>query len=130
MERKIKNRMAKKPEKLVMWHKTNCAKSCEVMKALKEEHVLPETFLYLVTPPSADDIKAVLQKLGMKAEELVRKKEPVYKENYAGKTLSESQWIKAMVKHPVLIERPILIKGDKAIIGRPTERIYEFINSK
>jgi arsenate reductase len=122
--------MAKKTEKLVMWHKTNCAKSCEVMKALKEEHVLPETFLYLVTPPSADDIKSVLQKLGMKAEELVRKKEPVYKENYAGKKMTEAQWIKALVKHPVLIERPILIKGDKAIIGRPTERIYEFINSK
>lgn len=113
-----------------MWHKTNCAKSLEVLKALKDEKVQPELFLYLLTPPSADDIKTVLQKLGMKAEELVRKKEPVYKENYAGKKMTEAQWIKALVKHPVLIERPILIKGDKAIIGRPTERIYEFINSK
>lgn|SRR5574337_223382 len=112
---------------LKIWHKSNCSKSCEVMKALKDEGVKPEIFEYLVTPPTEEELRAVLKKLGIPAEELIRKKEPVYKEKFEGKKMTEEKWIKAMVKYPILIERPILIKGNKAIIGRPTERIYEFI---
>jgi len=119
-----------KQQDLKMWHKENCAKSCEVMTALKKEGLKPETFLYLETPPTEEELKDVLKKLGMKAEALVRKKEPIYKEKYEGKKMSEAQWIKAMTRHPILIERPILIQGDKAIIVRPTERIYEFIKKE
>ena len=113
--------------KLTVWHKSNCSKSCEVMSALKKEGVKPDVFEYLVTPPTEEELKAVLKKLGIPEEALVRKKEKIYKEKFEGKKMTDEKWIKAMVKHPVLIERPILIKGNKAIIGRPTEKIFEFI---
>ncbi len=97
------------------------------MSLLKEHKVKPEIFLYAETPPTEEAIKEVLKKLGIKAEELIRKKEKIYKEKFAGKKMSEEKWIKAMVKFPILIERPIVIKGNKAVIGRPTERILEII---
>ena len=116
-----------KKEKITIWHKTTCSKSCEVMNVLKEKKIVPEVFLYVETPPSAEEIVAVLKKLGIKAEELIRKKEKIYKEKFEGKKMTEEKWIKAMVKYPILIERPIVIKGNKAVIGRPTEKILELI---
>ncbi|MDQ3108773.1 MAG: arsenate reductase (glutaredoxin) [Bacteroidota bacterium] len=97
------------------------------MSLLKSRKVVPDIFLYTETPPTEEEIKAVLKKLGIKAEELIRKKEKIYKEKFEGKKMTEEKWIKAMVKFPVLIERPIVIKGNKAVIGRPTERILEII---
>ena len=114
-------------ERIEVWHKTTCSKSCEVMSLLKEHKVTPDIFLYAVTPPTEEAIKEVLKKLGIKAEELIRKKEKIYKEKFEGKKMSEEKWIKAMVKFPILIERPIVIKGNKAVIGRPTERVLEII---
>ena len=72
-------------------------------------------------------MKDIITKLGISAEQLVRKSESIYKENYKGKTLSESQWIKAMLEHPKLIERPIVIEGNKAIIGRPPELVLDIL---
>ena len=94
---------------------------------MKEHKVKPDIFLYTETPPTAEEIKDILKKLGIKAEELIRKKESIYKEKFAGKKMTEEKWIKAMVKYPILIERPIVIKGNKAVIGRPTEKILEII---
>jgi arsenate reductase (glutaredoxin) len=116
-----------KKEQITIWHKSNCAKSCEVMTVLKKEGVKPTIFEYLVTPPTEEQVKEILSLLGIPAAELIRKKEPIYKEQFADKKMTEAKWIKAMVKYPILIERPILIKNGKALIGRPTERIYEII---
>ncbi|HEU4718151.1 MAG TPA: arsenate reductase (glutaredoxin) [Bacteroidia bacterium] len=115
--------------KITIWHKNTCAKSCEVMKVLKDEGVKPSVFEYLVTPPTEEQLRDILKKLGIPAEELIRKKEPIYKEKFAGKKMTEEKWIKAMVKYPILIERPIIIKGNKAIIGRPTEKVIPFVES-
>jgi arsenate reductase len=134
----MQNKMAKKKnvrlsssassaEHIEVWHKPTCSKSCEVMSLLKKEKVKPDVFLYLETPPGEEEIKSVLKKLGIKAEELIRKKESIYKEKFEGKKMTEEKWIKAMVKYPILIERPIVIKGNKAVIGRPTEKILEII---
>lgn len=65
--------------------------------------------------------------LGIKPEQLVRKKEPLYKENYEGKKITGTQWLKILHENPILIERPILVSGDRAIIGRPVETIVEFL---
>ena len=65
--------------------------------------------------------------LGMKAEQLVRKKEPLYKEKYEGKKISNSEWIKILNENPILIERPIVVKDGKAIIGRPIETILDLL---
>ena len=71
--------------------------------------------------------RAIVQKLVIPPEQLVRKGEDVFKEKYAGKTLTDAQWIEAMVKHPILIERPIVVRGDKAIIGRPPENANQLL---
>ena len=113
--------------RIEVWHKTTCSKSCEVMNLLKKKKIRPDVFLYSEAAPSEEEIKSVLKKLGIKAEELIRKKEKIYKEKFEGKKMTEEKWIKAMAKYPILIERPIVIKGNKAVIGRPTEKILEIL---
>ena len=82
---------------------------------------------YLVETPSEKEIKEILKMLGMKAEQLVRKKESLYKEKYEGKKISNAEWIKILSKNPILIDRPIVVKDGKAIIGRPPERILDIL---
>jgi arsenate reductase len=86
-----------------------------------------EVVEYLKTPPTAAELKAILQKLNMKPEELLRKVEKLYKESYVGKQLSDEEWIQVMVENPILIERPIVVKGNKAVVGRPTEKVMELL---
>ena len=116
---------------LKIYFKPNCATCQTAMKFVKEntkEKI--ETVEYLVEVPTQKDIKDILRMLGIKAEQLVRKKEPVYKELFEGKKISNNEWIKIFVKHPILIERPIVVLGDKAIIGRPPETIVEFLKKE
>lgn len=83
--------------------------------------------LYLDTPLTVQDLKSVLKKLGISAFDLVRKDESLYKEKFKGKLFSEDEWVKVMVENPKLIQRPIAIMDDKAVIGRPPERVLELI---
>jgi arsenate reductase len=110
-----------------IYHNPRCAKSRETLAILEQKKVKPEIILYLEQPPSKKELKAILEKLGMKASELIRKGEAIYKEQYKSKTLTEAQWIQAMIDHPKLIERPIVIKGQKAVLGRPPENVLEII---
>ncbi len=80
---------------------------------------------YLETPLKAEEIVELLKKLNVKAEDLIRKTEPIYKEEFKGKKLSEEEWIAAMVKYPKLIQRPVVVKGEKAVIARPIDVIDE-----
>jgi arsenate reductase len=83
---------------------------------------------YLKNPPSAGDLDAVLRMLGMEPRELMRSKEKEYREfGLKDKSLSRDQLIAAMVEHPRLIERPVAISGDRAVLGRPTERVLELL---
>ncbi len=114
-----------------MYFKPNCATCQTALKLAKgttKEKI--ETVEYLVETPSEKEIKEILKMLGIKAEQLVRKKEPLYKETYEGKKITNSQWIKILHNNPILIERPILVDGERAIIGRPVERIVEFLKKK
>lgn len=110
-----------------IYHNPRCSKSRCSLDILNENNIDYEVVKYLEASPDAEEIKDLLKKLGIKAEELVRKGEPDFKNNYQGKTLSEEEWIEAMVKFPKLIERPIFVNGDKAVIGRPPERILEIL---
>jgi len=113
---------------LKVYFKPNCATCQTALKLIKvntEEEL--DLIEYLVETPSEKEIKEILKMLGMKAEQLVRKKEHLYKDKYEGKKISESEWIKIMVKNPILIERPIVVKDGKAIIGRPIERILDIL---
>lgn len=112
---------------LIIFHNPRCRKSRDTLAILNDKRLEVEVIEYLKTPPTEVELRAVVKKLGIKPEELVRKGEAVYKENYKGKQLTDSDWIKAMVEHPILIERPIVIKGDKAVIGRPPENVLMLV---
>lgn len=110
-----------------IYHNPRCRKSRETLELLQEKGVEPEIVLYLQTPPDKEELKAILAKLGIKPEQLIRKGEPDYKEKFKGKTLTDEQWIEAMLTYPKLIERPIVISGDKAVIGRPPVNVLDLI---
>lgn len=112
---------------IFIFHNPRCGKSRAALALLTENGVQAEVIEYLKTPPTKAQLKAVLKKLGMKAEELIRKGEDIYKQQYAGKSLNDDQWLDAMIAHPILIERPIFVKGDKAVVGRPPERVLELL---
>ena len=112
---------------IVIYHNARCSKSrsaCEIVASRGIEATIVE---YLKTPPGREELRALLQKLGMKPAEIVRRGEDVFKELYAGKTLDDEQWLDALVAHPILIERPIVVRGDKAVIGRPPEKVLDLL---
>jgi len=114
--------------KVTIWHNAKCSKSREAMSILEESNNEAEVVKYLQTTPNAEEIKTILGMLGLKARELMRTKEDIYKELSLADENDEAKLIEAMAQNPKLIERPILIKNGKAIIGRPTSIIADFIN--
>jgi arsenate reductase len=117
----------RKMEKIFIYHNHRCTKSRSALELIKKKSKNFEIIEYLKTPPSEKELKRILKKLGMKAEGLVRKKEPLFKERFAGKKLTEEEWIRSMVQNPVLIERPIVVKGNHAVIGRPPENVRSLL---
>ena len=113
-----------------IWHNPRCSKSREALALLEEEGVEKEVVKYLESNPDKQSIKSILKMLGFSsARELMRTKEAIYKELQLKDENDEEKLIEAMVQHPKLIERPIIIKGDKAIIARPPSRVKEFLNA-
>lgn len=110
-----------------IYHNPRCGKSREAKTVLEEKGVDFETIEYLKTPLTKVTLKELIDKIGIKPEELVRKQEAVFKEKYKGTDLNDSQWIEAMVENPKLIERPIVVNGDKAVVARPAEKVDEVL---
>jgi arsenate reductase (glutaredoxin) len=113
---------------LTIWHNPKCSKSRDTLALLRARGVEPKIVEYLKTPPGAGELAAVAAKLGMRPAELVRKSEDVYKAKYAGRALSDEEWIAALVADPVLIERPIVVAGPRAAIGRPPENVLALLS--
>lgn len=114
-------------EKIILYHNNRCSKSRGALEILREQGLEPEIRYYLTDPLSAAALQSLLKKLGIKAEELVRKSEDLYKQEYRDRKLTNAEWIKILAANPVLIERPIVEKGDKAIIARPPEKALEIL---
>ena len=113
---------------LTLYHNPRCSKSRGALELLEARGLQLTVVRYLETPPSAAELKRLLGKLGISARDLLRSGEDEYKALGLSDTrLSETQLIEAMASHPKLIERPILIAGDKAIIGRPPEKVLELL---
>ena len=110
-----------------IYHNPRCTKSRQTLALLQEQGHEPEVVEYLKTPPSQKDLKAVLKQLGMKPVEIIRKGEAVFKEKFKGQELSDAEWIKVLVEHPVLIERPIVVTKKGAAIGRPPENVNNLL---
>lgn len=112
---------------ITIYHNPRCGKSRSALALLQERGVEPQVIEYLKTPLNAEALTRLVAQLGIPAEQLVRKGEDVFKDNYAGKMLSEREWIQAMVDHPILMERPVVVRGARAVIGRPPEKVLELL---
>jgi arsenate reductase len=110
-----------------IYHNQRCGKSRNCLLLLDESNAAYEIINYLDTPPTAAELITLLQKLNLTPIELVRQKEKIWIENFKGKTLTENEIIQAMVENPILIERPIVVNGDQAIIGRDPDKVIPFI---
>jgi arsenate reductase len=110
-----------------IFHNNRCRKSREGLEILEKSGKDFEVIKYLEDVPSENDLKNIIKLLNIKPIELVRKNETIWKENFKGKDLSDGEIVSALIKNPKLIERPIVINGNKAIIGRPSERILDII---
>lgn len=110
---------------LQIFHNPRCGKSRDALSYLYSKGLKPEIVFYLQNPPSFSELRDVIRKLNIKPAELIRIKEKVFISNFKGKNFSDDEWIKIMVENPILIERPVIITGEKAVIGRPKERIED-----
>ncbi len=110
-----------------IYHNPRCRKSREALAILKENGIEPKIIEYLKEIPSKEQIAHLLMKLNIKAEQLLRKNEDLYKKQFKGKAFTNDEWIQIMIEHPRLIERPIVVKGNKAIIGRPPEAVKDLL---
>jgi arsenate reductase len=110
-----------------IYHNNRCSKSRDSLALLTQQNIEIKVIDYLKNPPTAKQIKTLLKKLKMKPLELLRKNENLYKDNYKEINLSDDEWIELMAKNPILIERPIIVNGNKAVIGRPPEKVLEIL---
>lgn len=113
---------------IVIYHNPRCSKSRQTLEPLREQGIEPEQKTYLTDPPSRDELVHVLDLLGMQPRDLMRKGQKEYKASgLDNPELSRDQLIDAMLAQPVLIERPIVINGDRAALGRPPEQVLEIL---
>ena len=115
-------------DKITIWHNPRCSKSRDSFNLLEEKGIDAEVLKYLDTVPTKEELQNMLRMLGMSsAQELMRKKEAVYKELNLKDEVSEEVLLDAMIANPKLIERPIVIRGDKAVVGRPIEKVIALL---
>lgn len=112
---------------ITIYHNPRCGKSREGLSLLEKSGKEFEVIQYLKDVPTAKELKSILKLLGIPPIELVRQKEEIWVQNFKGKTFSDEEIIKIMVENPILIERPIVINGKTATIGRPPEKILEIL---
>ncbi|MCX3263202.1 arsenate reductase (glutaredoxin) [Pedobacter agri] len=110
-----------------IYHNNRCTKSRQALEALETSRKAFEVIYYLETPPDLLQLKGLIEKLGVKPIELIRKTEKIYLEKYKNKSLSDEAWLEAMVQHSILIERPIVVSGNQAVVARPLEKINELL---
>jgi arsenate reductase len=112
-----------------IYHNPRCSKSRQTLQLLEQNGIAPEVVLYLDQPPSKQLLKQLLGKLGVSARDILRKGEDEYRElGLADPAVSESALLEAMHIHPKLIERPIVVRGARAVVGRPPENVLELID--
>lgn len=117
-------------KKLTIYHNPSCSKSQCALDYLNEVSVDYSVVEYLIETPNFKELKELLDKLKMTAFDLIRKGEEEFILNFESKELSNDEWIQVMVENPKLIERPIVLFGDKAVVARPMEKIAELLNEK
>lgn len=113
---------------ITIYHNPRCSKSRQTLALIEEKGISPNIVSYLDTPPDKATLTDILQKLGMKPRDIIRKGEDAYKENnLSDNSISDEKLINAMIEFPKLIERPIVVKGNKAVMGRPPENVLTLL---
>ena len=113
---------------VTIYHNPRCSKSRQTLELLRQQGQEPKIVEYQKNPPNKDELNEILTLLGLEPRELMRKKEEPYKANHLdAPDLSADQLVTAMIEHPILIERPIVLANGKAAIGRPPEKVLEII---
>ena len=110
-----------------IYHNPRCRKSRETLEIIRGAGIEPEIVEYLKTPPSRQELKEILHMLGVPAEKIIRKNEEIFKQNFKGAKHADDEWVDILVKHPKLIERPIVVRGKKAVLGRPPENVESLL---
>ena len=110
-----------------IYYNPRCSKCRETLKLIESKGKTAEIVDYLNEAPSIETLKNIVNLLGINPSDLLRKSEQIYVTNYKGKSLSEDAWLEAMTKHPQLIERPIVINGNKAAVGRPLQNVLDIL---
>jgi len=106
-----------------IYHNTRCTKSRQALQLLRDKGIEPKVVEYLKQVPTERELEMLVMKLGIKPEQLLRKGEALFKDKYKSLKLNDHEWVKVMHEHPLLIERPIIVKDHKAVIGRPTDNL-------
>ena len=113
---------------VTIYHNPRCSKSRQALELLRQKGVEPRIVEYLKTPPDKAELRRILDRLKLAPRDLMRRNEVAYRENgLDDPALSDDRLIAAMVEHPILIERPVVVAGGKAILGRPPERVLEIL---
>lgn len=111
----------------VLYHNPRCSKSRCCAEYLRSKQIAYTIVKYLEEPLTVAELTNIVRLLGIHPEELIRKNEDLYKSEYKGKTFTDAEWIEIMLKNPILIERPIVVHGNKAVVARPAERVDEIL---
>ena len=111
-----------------IYHNPRCSKSRQALAILEEAGLKPEVILYLDDPPTPGELEGILDGLGLQPEEIIRKGESVYRElGLADREMNREELVAILVQNPILIQRPIVVKGSRAVVGRPPEKVQELI---
>jgi len=114
---------------ITIWHNPRCSKSRQTLQLIRDRGIEPTIVEYLVSPPSAAELTGALKTLGVEPRDFMRKKEAPYQElSLDAEGLSREKLIESMVENPVLIERPVVFRGNRAVIGRPPENVVELLD--
>jgi len=113
--------------KTIIYHNMSCSKSCETLSILEDLHEDVTIIDYITNPPGVIELSSLVAKLGISAEQLVRKNERLYLELFKDAIYTDLEWIELLSKHPILIERPIVVKNGKAVIGRPPKLVLNIL---
>lgn len=110
-----------------IYHNPRCSKSRQTLQLINDAGAEVEIIEYLKDIPTAEELKTILMQLNLSPKDILRKGEAVYKEKFKNSDFNDDEWLKVMIEYPKLIERPIVVKGNKAVLGRPPENVLDLI---
>lgn len=110
-----------------IYHNAQCSKSNATLALIQQNGITPQVIEYLKDTPTKEELKSLLVMLNLKPLQLIRTNEPLFQQNFVNLTLSDEEWIDILIQHPILVERPIVVKDGNAIIARPVEKVLTLL---